>query len=252
MNNNFFDYLPGYFQGLSKVFTTYPFDVVKLHLQSNKYTTTYKCVKDLFKKQKNIFFRGIGIPIFIFPIERAISYKLYEDMKKKKYNVYIAGLYAGIVSSILNVPMQYLCTNIILKNNKNSVSFFKTIYYEPKKYNLYKGYCLDTSRSLLGSTLFLGTYGIIKDRLPNNERSTIIASICSISMTWIFTFPIDTIRVNYQISEYNSITNLINKQYNNLGIKSFYRGLTPVLIRSIHSTIFGMLIYEKMKDILNK
>ena len=81
----------------------------------------------------------------------------------------------------------------------------------------------------MGSTLFLGTYGNIKKILPDNEQSTILASLGSISFTWVLTFPIDLVRVNYQISKNEFVLSIINKQYNNYGFKSFYRGLTPVI-----------------------
>jgi len=249
--DNLLNFLPGYVQGLSKVFTTYPFDVIKIQMQSNKFNTTYECVTHLLKNNKKLFFRGITIPLITFPIERAISYKLYEDMKEKKYNNYISALCGGVASSILGVPMQFLTTNAICTNNYNGIIPFLKEQYS-KKNNIFKGYTLDTSRALLGSTLFLGTYGNIKNILPDNEKSTILASLGSISLTWIITFPIDLVRVNYQISKNQTVLNVINNQYNNYGFKGFYRGITPVLIRSIPSTIIGMLIYEELKNIIKK
>jgi hypothetical protein len=244
-------FLPGYFQGLSKVFTTYPFDVMKIQMQSNKYNTFLECSRDLLKNNKKLFFRGISIPLVTFPIERAISYKLYEDMNKKKYNPYISALYGGVAASILGVPMQFLTTNAIVSDNyKGVMSFLKEQI--SKKNNIFKGYYLDTGRALLGSTLFLGTYGNIKKILPENEKSTILASLGSISFTWILTFPIDLVRVNFQISKNESVISIINKQYNNYGLKSFYRGLTPVLIRSVPSTIIGMLVYEEVKNMIKE
>ena len=103
----------------------------------------------------------------------------------------------------------------------------------------------------MGSTLFLGTYGNIKKLLPDNNYSTIISSLGSISVTWIITFPIDTIRVEKQISEKN-IKNIILGRYKKNGFLNFYNGLTPVLIRSFPSTIIGMLVYENTKNIIAK
>ena len=61
------------------------------------------------------------------------------------------------------------------------------------------------------------------------------------------TFPLDTIRVDKQITQNTSIKDLIIKRYNKFGIINFYNGLSPVLIRSIPSTILGMLVYENIK-----
>ena len=244
---NYISFLPGACQGLSKVFTTYPFDVMKIQMQSNKYNTMRECASDLLKNNRKLFFRGMSIPLVTFPIERAISYKLYEDMNKKNYNPYTSALYGGVAASFFGVPMQFLTTNAIVSNNyKGVIPFLKEQI--SKKNNIFRGYYLDTGRALLGSTLFLGTYGNLKKILPDNEKSTIFASLGSISFTWILTFPIDLVRVNYQISKNKTVLSIINEQYNNYGLKSFYRGLAPVLTRSIPSTIIGMLVYEKAKD----
>jgi len=244
-----YSFLPGYFHGLSKVFTTYPFDVIKIKMQTNTYKTTYSCVKNLIKYEPKIFFRGISLPLITFPIDRAISYKIYDDINKN-YNPYFSAFVAGIASSFINVPMQYVTTNAINTNKDNYhgiVKFIKTL----KIHNIYKGYSLDTSRLILGSTIFLGTYGNIKNYLPDNDKNTILASIISISSTWIITFPMDSVRVDYQITKNDSIKNLIKYRFNKYGIKNFYKGLTPILLRSIPSTIIGMLVYENVKKKIN-
>jgi len=47
INDTFKSFLPGYCQGLTKVFTTYPFDVIKIKLQTNSYKSTIQCFKQL-------------------------------------------------------------------------------------------------------------------------------------------------------------------------------------------------------------
>lgn len=241
------DFIPGYMQGLSKVFTTYPFDVMKTKMQTNKYNSMSDCFKDLIKNDRRAFLRGISFPLVSFPIDRAISYKIYEDMNKLNFNPYQSAFCGGIFSSILNVPMQYFTTNAINMKKEEYKGMYNLIKNTlNNKNNFYKGYTLDTSRAIIGSTLFLGTYGNIKKNLPENNYSTILSSIGSISITWILTFPIDTIRVENQTSD-NSIRNIIINRYKKKGIFNFYNGLTPVLIRSFPSTIIGMLVYENTK-----
>jgi hypothetical protein len=221
-------------------------------MQANQFKTTLDCFKYLIKNDKKIFFRGMSIPLISFPIDRALSYKIYEDMNKLNFNPYQSAFFCGVVSSIFNVPMQYLTTNAITMKKENYQGIYKLIKDTlNNKNNFYKGYFLDTSRSLLGSTLFLGTYGNIKKLLPDNNYSTIISSLGSISVTWIITFPIDTIRVEKQISEKN-IKNIIFDRYKKNGFFNFYNGLIPVLIRSFPSTIIGMLVYENTKKIIDK
>jgi len=249
---NLLSFLPGYFQGLSKVFTTYPFDVIKTKMQiNNNHNTAIKTFKHLYKNDPKIFFRAINIPLLTFPIDRAISYKIYEDLNKLKFNPYQSALCGGMMSSILNVPMQYITTNAINSNKqdyKGTLDIIKNTF-KNKKY-FYKGYLLDTTRSLSGSTIFLGTYGNIKNNLPDSKKNTIISSLAAISITWILTFPLDTLRVLKQVSNKDLYSLVINR-YKSNGILSFYNGLTPVLFRSIPSTTMGMLIYEEVKKLIN-
>ena len=245
------DFIPGFMQGLSKVFTTYPFDVVKTKMQANKYQSTLECFKDLIKTDRKAFFRGISYPLISFPIDRAISYKIYEDMNKLNFNPYQSAFCGGIISSFFNVPMQYFTTNAIMMQKEEYKGMFQLIKETLKnKNNFYKGYMLDTSRAIIGSTLFLGTYGNIKKNLPENNYSTMISSVGSISITWLITFPIDSIRVETQITKEKSIKDIIIERYKKRGINNFYNGLTPVLIRSVPSTIIGMLVYENTKKII--
>lgn len=251
MNEDLIKFLPGYCQGLTKVFTTYPFDVIKVKMQTNTYNNTYNCAKDLFKNDRKIFFRGITIPIIVFPIDRAISYRIYENFNSQNLNPYISAFMGGIVSSFFSVPMQYLTTNIInMKKDKYTglTNYLKSII---KNNNIYRGYMLDTSRAILGSTIFLGSYGNFKLQFPDTPLYTAVSSICSIYLTWIVTFPLDSIRVNQQVTLKETIGNIIIKRYKKYGFFNFYNGLTPVLLRSIPSTTLGMLVYESVKNKIN-
>ena len=116
--NDMLSFFPGYCQGLSKVITTYPFDVIKTKMQITNNTKTIKTFKYLYKNDPKIFLRGINIPLLTFPIDRAISYKIYDDMNELNFNPYQSALCGGMISSILNVPMQYITTNAINTEKK--------------------------------------------------------------------------------------------------------------------------------------
>ena len=241
-------FFPGACQGLSKVITTYPFDVIKIKMQTNTYNSAIKGFKHLIKTDPKIFFRGISVPLIIFPIDRAISYRIYDDLNKKNINPYFSAFCGGITSSIFSVPMQFFTTNAIHTKKDNYTGIFNLIKNTIKtKNNFFRGYWLDTSRAISGSTIFLGTYGNIKKTLPDTEMNTIISSLFSISLTWCITFPIDAVRVEQQITKNTTILNIIKSRYKNYGFFNFYNGLFPILIRSIPSTTIGMLVYEYAK-----
>jgi len=216
---------------------------------SNKRLTTMNTIRHLIRTDPTVFVRGMSVPMVSFPIDRAISYKIYEDLNNLKFNPYQSAFVGGIFSSFFNVPMQYITTNAINTDKKQYKGIKKliTVTMNNKK-DLYRGYSFDTVRSISGSTIFLGTYGNIKKTLPENDISTVISSLGAITVTWITTFPLDTLRALRQTSLSNeSLLVSTRKKIATDGIRSLYRGLTPVMIRSIPSTCFGMLVYEKVK-----
>lgn len=245
------DLIPGFLQGLSKIFITYPVDVVKIKMQTKNYNSIVSCISHLIKNDKTIFVRGIKLPIFIFPAERAISYKIFEDLNKKNYNPYFSGTLSGLIGSITNVPMQYFTTNAINMKKEEYINITTLIKQSFKTKNFYKGYFIETGRICLGSSIFLGTYGNLRKILENKTSFvTPISSIISISTVWLITFPLDTIRVEKQISN-DKIIDIIKRRNRNFGGFNLYKGLTPVLFRSIPSTSIGMYVYELARSYFN-
>ena len=246
------DLIPGYLQGLSKMFITYPADVIKIKMQTRNYKNIRDCFKNILKKDKYIFFRGIKLPLLTFPIERAISYKIFEDLNKKNHNPYVSSIFSSLIGSFVNVPVQFFTTNAI-NMKKSDYSNISNLIKEnlKNKNNFYKGYFIETSRSVTGSVIFLGTYGNLRNILKNKSENHIaISSILSISLTWLLTFPLDTIRVEKQITN-ETIREIINRRHNRWGFFHFYKGITPVLIRSFPSTLIGMYVYEYSRDLVN-
>ena len=90
------DFIPGYLQGITRVFISHPFDYVRIYLQTNKSSS----ITDFFKNHsyKNLY-RGIGIPLITVPIDRAIQFKCYEYLNRN-YNPFISGAVCGLISSL--------------------------------------------------------------------------------------------------------------------------------------------------------
>ena len=166
--DNLLSLVPGYCQGLTKVFTTYPFDVIKTKMQlSNKRLTTMNTIRHLIRTDPTVFVRGMSVPMVSFPIDRAISYKIYEDLNNLKFNPYQSAFVGGIFSSFFNVPMQYITTNAINTDKKQYKGIKKliTVTMNNKK-DLYRGYSFDTIRSISGSPFFWEHMETLKKHCP--------------------------------------------------------------------------------------
>lgn len=237
--------LPGFFQGLTRVTVSYPFDVVKVQMQKLLYKKNVDAIKDIVKTDIFKFYRGSSISYLSVGIDRSIQFYLAEKLNKK-YNSYINGIIISIIGSIYNVPSQFLTTNIALYN-KNSMSLISNIKYIYKSNSIYKGYFLEMSKNQLGSSIFMGTYYLLRNRHGDQTKYAPLYGALSGLSLWPVIYPIDTIRTEYQTSN-NTIKDIIIQRYKKYGLFSFYKGIIPVLFRTIPSASFGMLVYERVRS----
>lgn len=237
--------LPGFFQGLTRVTISYPFDVVKVHMQKILYKNNINAITDIIKNDPYKLYRGSSISYLSVGTDRSIQFYLMEKLNKK-YNPYINGIIISVIGSVYNVPAQYLTTNIALSNNP-SLSLSSSIKNIYKSNNIYKGYFLEMGKNQLGSSIFMGTYYLLRNKYGDKTNyAPIYGAVSGVSL-WPFIYPIDTIRTEYQTSN-NTIKDIIHQRYKTHGLLSFYKGMTPILFRTIPSASIGMLVYEYVRS----
>lgn len=239
--------IPGLCQGITRVTISYPFDVIKVQMQKMLYTNNINAIKDIIKSDPYKLYRGASISYTSVGIDRSIQFYLMEKLNKK-YNSYINGIIISLIGSVYNVPAQYLTTNIALFNNR-TISFRDNIKNIYNRSTVYRGYFLEMGKNQIGSSIFMGTYYLLRNKYGDNTKySPIYGALSGLSL-WPFIYPIDTIRTEYQTSN-NTFKNIIYQRYRQYGILSFYKGMAPVLFRTIPSASIGMFVYEYIRAIL--
>ena len=243
-NNELYKLLPGFCQGITRVSISYPFDVIKVNMQKLLFKNTYETICFLIKNDKFRFYRGSSLSYASVGIDRAFQFYLMEKLNNLNSNTFVNSSILSIASSIYSIPIQYLTSNIALKSNVNIGQFIKTEI--KNNTNLYKGYPLEIIRNVAGSTIFMGTYYLLRNNFGANQYSYIYGGVSGISV-WLITFPLDSIRTDYQTTNCNNIFTLVKTRFNTHGITSFYRGIVPVLLRTIPSASLGMYVYEHVR-----
>jgi len=246
------DLIPGFIQGLTRVTISYPFDTVKVYMQKNLYNNTYDTIKNIIKTDPKIFYRGSSVTYTIIPIDRSLQFYLAEKYKNK-INPFIMSTGLGIFTTLYNLPLQYFTANIVLEkkdNYKNIITFAKNIELK----NLYKGFSVELPKTILSTGSYMGSYYYLREKYnkENNLYKAPLIGIVSSIICWSIIFPIDTIRNDLQTTKNITIKNLIKERYSKYGILNFYKGLTPVFIRTVPSSAFGMLAYETCRKVLDK
>ena len=244
------DLLPGFCQGIVRVFISYPFDAVKVMSQANN-QKPLENVRQHIYKNPSIFYRGVGIPMITVSIDRSLQYKYFEQFKSR-YDPYLLGAAIGVLSSILSVPMQFITSNVLLISKaeyRSMYHYLRTTFQSQGFRPLIRGYSLEAPRSVLATSIYLGTYGNLRKAVSSDSPTptqTTVSAIGASWSSWICVFPMDTIRTLYQTEKTHtrSISALAIARYREFGLLSFWRGLTPVLLRTAPSSVFGMLAYE--------
>jgi solute carrier family 25 carnitine/acylcarnitine transporter 20/29 len=245
--NNYINLLPGFFQGITRVTISYPFDVIKINIQKQIYPSFFSALQHLLITDPKRLYRGSAFSYVSVSIERSMQFYFLEKMNKNNNKPFLNGFILSLISSIYNVPVQFITTNIAL-NNINTIDYIKHTF--SNKINVYKGGQLEILRNTMNSTIFMGTYYYLRNTFNDDVYLSPFYGAISGLSCWMVTLPLDTIRTDYQSSKL-SIIELIKNRYNKGGIKLFYSGFTPILLRTIPSASAGMYVYENVRKYIN-
>ena len=113
---------------------------------------------------------------------------------------------------------------------------------------LYNGFKPEILRSVLASSIYLGSYGKMRNLYGNDLRQSIINGAVAGITLWTITYPIETIKIEQQINNRKIIT-ILNNRISNYGILNLWKGISAVYIRTLPSSIVGMVVYEETKKI---
>jgi len=241
------DYIPGAVQAAATITIGYPFDTIKSNLQyASLYKNSFACTIDLYKKYGiNGFYKGASVPYATLIVKRGIQFTIYEKMKKKYDNSYVGGILAALSMCWISSPMQNIKLNMQVgqENYKNIFHFIKNTYQNKGILGFYRGFRITFIRDLTFGTVYLGTYGFLRDYLGTSYYSPFFAGGCSSILTWSILMPIDYIKTVIQTNPTQTIPNIIKTT----PLHKFWRGLGPTVLRVFPISGIGMVTYEFAK-----
>lgn len=223
--------LPGFCSGISRVIVSYPFDYLRLTLQTNKEKSV---LVSLTKHYKQLY-RGFFFPFVAIPIDRSITFYLYEKLKRLNTNEFLFCMIPSIVSNVYMTPINLINSNYIY-HNKTSLS--KLIAYHLNT-SIYNGFIIEVARNTCSSFMFLYFYTYFTSIC---EYPVLNGAGSSVAM-WTVLYPLDTIKAKkfiYKKSYYET--------FQSTALKNLYSGISLVYLRAIPSAGVGMLVYEYVKN----
>lgn len=169
-----------------------------------------------------------------------------------------SGCSAGILSAVCLQPFDVLKTYSIVSSRESS-GMLKGIRLVMEKYGIkgmWRGVSPAVTRAFFGS----GSYFLFLEELKYLSGSTHFLSngACSGLSKFIVTclcLPISVIKVRMEsptCQVYTGMLNGVSQIYSTEGMKGFYRGLTPTLIKEIPYSSLGYAFYELYIEIFTE
>jgi hypothetical protein len=155
-------------------------------------------------------------------------------------------------------PVGEACLKVI--KYKGLTQTIRQIYLEEGLQSLWKGISAGLQRQVLFAGLRIGFYPTIRDSIVGKGDPTlmkrIIAGLFTGGFSIIFASPCDVVKVKLQaqgrnqnlLPKYQGSIDAYKKIFRLEGIKSFYAGLTPNILRCALMNSSELASYDQMKN----
>ena len=205
------EYFIGNTIGITNIIIGYPLDTIKVNFQKNNKMPPFNLK----------LYNGVRYPLYSSLILNTCVFGNYNKINNYINNKFLGGFILGGIGSIFINPFE-------IRKIKSQVN------YKNLKYNYYSGLKYTFLRESFGYGIFFSSYDLL-----NNRYSTFTAGGISGMISWLFTYPIDTIRTK----------KLLNKD---IKIRNLYHGISFCLFRSFLLDGISFTIFDNTNKLLNK
>lgn len=214
------EFIAGLNSGIAQVILGYPFDTVKTWRQNNIKTPKYTL--------KNLY-RGFYYPLIQNSFIISATLNTNEVIKNNSNNVFLSSFISGIVCGSICCPLEKL--KILEQQQIPNKLTIKNILYSYKNLN----WCL--YREVPASMIYFISY----DKFKNNNIPIFISGAVAGLLSWVLTYPIDTIKTRIQAGISNNYIDAVKKG-------GLFKGILLCSSRAILVNGSGLYIYEIFLD----
>lgn len=257
---------------------------VRIQSQSQKnptYKNPLDCAKKIYLNEgAYTFYRGTLSPLVGIGACVSIQFGVNEACKRilknyqKENNIpnpnkltllqlSTCGAIAGLVNSVVAIPVEHIRIKMqvegtkLIKKYNGSYDCLKKIYKEHGIHGIYKGGLPTLPREGISYFFYFGIYeGLIQhSEKTYGDRNSIplwkvifFGALAGIG-EWVPGYPFDVIKSKYQADDvknpkYTSMKSVVLDIYKQNGIKGFYSGLLPCIMRAPFATGATFAGYE--------
>ncbi|KAJ3053836.1 carnitine transporter [Rhizoclosmatium hyalinum] len=257
--------------GISNVLVGYPFDTLKVKMQTttNQYKNMADCFKQTIAKQgvKGLY-RGITSPLLGVTPMWALSFWSYEigqriaiafrPSNESHYpltlaEIAFAGCCSSIPTTIVTTPMERLKVILQTQGQPNSVTQYRGmsdalvgVLKEGGVKGLYRGTVATLLRDVPGGAVYYATYEYVYMKLKVGDTISIPAALFAGGMSgvamWSVVLPMDVVKNRVQASPagtYKGVFDCAAKVLKEGGVPALYKGFGPAMVRAFPANAAG-------------
>jgi len=251
------------------------------------YNGLAECLKKTLKMEGvSGLYAGMTSPLIGQMLFRATLFLSHSETKRyisndgqvalQPYHYFLAGSIGWAVGSIIECPFDVIKSQLQVQTMKKEEITRKftsmtdcasVIYRSNGIRGLYHGYFSHLLRNIPAGALHLGIYDII--RLNRAKKLGIhtsqlrmyqdmIAGSISGVVFWSAVYPIDVVKTTLQSDaidknerKYRGTWDCVRKLYIDGGVRSFYRGLTPCVLRAIPANAVMLYTVARIQNSFN-
>ena len=158
----------------------------------------------------------------------------------------LAGFVAAIPTSLIVAPAEQIKIRLQTSNDKFAESWKTSFHFK----QFLRGTLITILRDSPGAFIYFATYeGVQRLFISKNFGTILLAGGSSGIMVWLGTIPLDNIKTKIQTESSTTFYKAI-KDMCGSGLKSFYRGLTPCVIRAFPTSAAFFLAVESCNSFL--
>lgn len=277
------DIVAGSIGGVAQVLSGHPLDTVKVRLQtqSDIYKGTVDCLSRTLKEEgvKGLY-KGVQSPLVGLAVMNSVMFLAYGQSKALIQSdptvpltipqYWIAGALTGVVISFVEGPIDLFKSQIQVQRvgesrYKGVADCARQIVGTYGIRGMYQGLGATFLRDIPSNASYFGFYELSR-RLMLKPGQTLndlpawkVMSAGGIGglMYWALTYPTDVIKstiqtdnIDHSKRKFSGIVDCTKKIYAVEGIKGFYKGAAPCLLRSVPANAACFVVYEQARKLM--
>ncbi|KPA77788.1 putative mitochondrial mitochondrial ornithine carrier protein-like protein [Leptomonas pyrrhocoris] len=274
------DFVSGSVSGVAGMLIEYPFDTVKVLLQTyggTLYSGYVDCITKLFRQDGvSGFYRGVSARLIASGFEHACVFVSYRwtlraigaGERPTIPQICVGGCGAGVASMLSLTPFELVKCKMQADNKKgrrlyrSSLDCARKIVRADGLCGLYKGGVATLYREVPGTAAWCGTYDTLKSWMTPEGASTQTLSIwqrmfaggCSGVAFWTAFYPSDVVKTRIQVDPAYSnlgVWRAMARLYREGGVGILYRGWTMTAARSFPSNAVIFAVFDGCNHLLS-